>query len=116
MKTADQAKFHAQLTALRERVTGAVEEGAQAADTVELDQSKVGRLSRMDAMQSQEMAKASQRQRLATLHGIELAFKRLEQGSYGLCLNCDEAINPHRLTANPIAELCIGCAEHADNP
>jgi DnaK suppressor protein len=114
MKTADQAKFRDQLTALQDRVTSAAEEGAQAAGTVELDQSKVGRLSRMDAMQAQEMAKASQRQRLATLHGIELAFKRLEQGSYGYCLSCDEAINPRRLIANPIALLCIGCAEKGE--
>ena len=81
---------------------------------MELDQTKVGRLSRMDAMQSQAMAQAAQRQRLETLRRVELALARLERGEYGLCVDCDEPINPKRLEVDPAAERCIGCAEAAD--
>ena len=45
---------------------------------VELDQTKVGRLSRMDAMQSQAMAKETQRRRNADITRIDAAIKRIK--------------------------------------
>ena len=76
---------------------------------VELDQSKVGRLSRMDAMQAQAMAKASGQRREAMLRNIEVALKRIDDGDYGLCRSCDEPINPKRLEFDPTALRCIEC-------
>jgi DnaK suppressor protein len=51
------------LLKLREELESAAEAGDDSAAIVELDQSKVGRLSRMDAMQAQAMAKASNERR-----------------------------------------------------
>jgi DnaK suppressor protein len=45
--------------------------------TVELDQTKVGRLSRMDAMQSQQMALASERRRALQLQNISEPIENL---------------------------------------
>ena len=101
------------LEALRAELRSAAEEGADAAATVKLDQTKVGRLSRMDAMQAQAMAQAAQRQRMETLRRIELALKRLDKGDYGYCTACDEDIDPRRLEVDPAAELCITCAEQS---
>lgn len=78
--------------------------------TVELDQQSVGRLSRMDAMQQQAMAKAQERNRQLDLQRIEMAFRRIKDGDYGYCANCDEEIPAGRLKVDPMAERCINCA------
>ena len=46
---------------------------------------------------------------------VRSAIGRLDDGSYGICLECEEEIAPKRLKALPWAELCIGCQEKADN-
>jgi len=83
---------------------------ADARGTVTLDQSSVGRLSRMDAMQQQAMAQATERQRASELTRIENALKRLDAGDYGYCVECDEEIALKRLEIDPAATLCIKCA------
>ena len=45
---------------------------------------------------------------------LRSAIDRIDDGSYGMCLRCDEEIAPKRLKAIPWAELCIGCQEKAD--
>ena len=85
--------------------------GAEAAQPVELDQARVGRLSRMDAMQAQAMSVETGRRRREHLVEIEKALGRIETGDYGECLECGEVILPGRLEANPTATLCIACAE-----
>ena len=45
------------------------------------------------------------------LNQIQAALKRIEERTYGLCLDCEEAIPEKRLTANPYAQLCVSCAE-----
>lgn len=85
------------------------------AKTVELDQSRVGRLSRMDAMAGQAMSQESRRRREIQLRQIERALAKIEQRSYGECEECLEPINPQRLELNPAAPLCILCASAAEN-
>ena len=45
---------------------------------------------------------------------LRSAIERLDDGSYGVCLQCEEEIAPNRLKAIPWAELCIRCQEMAD--
>jgi DnaK suppressor protein len=97
------------LLKLREELQAMAATGEESAAVVELDQSKVGRLSRMDAMQAQAMAKASGQRREATLRNIEAALKRIDDGDYGLCRDCDEPINLKRLEFDPTALRCIDC-------
>ncbi len=103
--------FKAQLLALRRSLMDAETTGAEAEEPVELDQTRQGRLSRMDAMQAQAMSKATGEQRRLLLVEIERALQRIEDGSFGECFECGEPIAPGRLEANPTATLCIGCAE-----
>ena len=77
---------------------------------VELDQQSVGRLSRMDAMQTQAMAQEQQRRRNHDLVRIEAAFRRIEDDEYGYCLECGDAIVDKRLQIDPMATFCITCA------
>lgn len=78
--------------------------------TVMLDQSSVGRLSRIDQMQMQEMARAAERRREVDLQRIEAALRRIDKGDYGLCTVCDEPIAQKRLEADPAAPTCVRCA------
>lgn len=77
---------------------------------VMLDQSRVGRLSRMDALQVQAMAKAQERRRRAERQRIEAALERLADGTWGLCTECGETIAGARLDFDPTVALCIRCA------
>ncbi|NRD90992.1 molecular chaperone DnaK [Sphingopyxis sp. BSNA05] len=86
------------------------QEGASWRGPVELDQQSVGRLSRMDAMQQQEMAQAEARRRTSDLARIEIALNRVDDGEYGWCAECGEAIAYRRLEIDPAAHLCIACA------
>jgi len=86
----------------------------EATRTVELDQTRVGRLSRMDALQAQAMAKECDRRRLAALHRIDAALARMDSGEYGYCRRCEEPIATGRLQVDPAAILCIACASRAE--
>ena len=103
-----------QLRQMREAVlANAATTDAQAA-VVELDQSKVGRLSRMDAMQAQAMAQTAVNRRKQQLQRIEMALQRLEDNTFGLCPVCDECINSRRLELDPAVPTCIRCAERSE--
>jgi len=102
------------LLALRTELESTAETSDESAAVVELDQSKVGRLSRMDAMQAQAMAKASANRREMMLANITAALKRIDDGDYGLCNQCDEPINPKRLEFDPTAIHCIECASKVE--
>ncbi|MGI9294567.1 MAG: TraR/DksA family transcriptional regulator [Pseudomonadales bacterium] len=110
----DLQQIKLQLLELREALVSAQETGDQAAKTVELDQTKVGRLSRMDALQAQAMSQAGVERREAQLREISVALARMESGDYGFCAQCDEPIAVARLAANPASSLCLQCASAAE--
>lgn len=103
------------LLKLRAELQSVAESGDESADIVELDQAKVGRLSRMDALQAQAMAKASAQRRAHMLRRIEAALRRIDNDEYGFCEVCDEPINPKRLEFDPTVMLCIECATKAES-
>lgn len=84
--------------------------GADGQKIVELDQCAVGRLSRMDALQGQAMARATAARRAARRQRIAAAFARMDAGEFGYCVDCGEEIAPARLGLDPTVPTCIGCA------
>lgn len=78
---------------------------------VELDQNRIGRLSRMDAMQVQQMALEASRRRQHRLLKISGALHRIDSGEYGDCFICGEEIADQRLFADPANTRCIGCVD-----
>ena len=76
---------------------------------VQLDTS-IGRLSRMDAMQNQQMALDLRRRRENQLLRIENAFKRMDQGRYGICGKCRKPRDEARLEVFPDVVTCISCS------
>ncbi len=107
--------MRARLLALQAELTDQQETGRDAGKTVELDQTSVGRLSRMDALQGQAMSQESGRRRGLSLQKVAAALVRLDKGEYGDCLLCGEQIARPRLTFDPAATLCIECARNSEN-
>lgn len=104
-------KFRALLMLKAEELRVDLETGYQAEETVELDQTRIGRLTRMDALQSQAMSKAAGERRKEQLVEIARAIRRIDEGDYGRCLECDEEISEGRLEFDPAARFCIRCAK-----
>ncbi len=99
------------LLRLRSEIQALEEEFKETSQPVELDQTRVGRLSRMDAMQAQQMALESARRRQHQLTRIDGALRRIESGEYGCCYVCGEEIDARRLSVDPTTTRCMGCVE-----
>lgn len=95
---------------LRAGLTEHRRKSAESRQPVMLDQSSVGRISRVDAMQAQAMAIEAERRRGVEVKRIDGALMRLESGEYGECANCGEDIAPARLQFTPAVAVCIACA------
>src|ERR1700722_12517302 len=48
------------------------------------------------------------------LRNVRGALRRIDEGSFGVCLHCEEDISPKRLAAVPWTPFCIQCQEIAD--
>lgn len=77
---------------------------------VKLDQTSVGRLSRMDAIQNQSLTQGLQEREQRKAAMLIEALERLEAGTYGLCTGCGEGIRFERLLVFPEAFTCSRCA------
>ncbi|NKB21732.1 MAG: hypothetical protein GKS01_14670 [Alphaproteobacteria bacterium] len=101
------------LTARREELLAIIDVGEETKTDTDLDQQRIGRLSRMDAMQQQAMEDETGRRREKELHRIAAALDRLTSDDYGYCTACDEPIAAKRLENDPATPLCISCAQKA---
>jgi DnaK suppressor protein len=84
--------------------------GAEGRKTVELDQTSVGRLSRMDALQQQALAQETQRRRNLRRQRIRETLERIQQDEFGCCDQCGEEIAPKRLALDWTVRTCVRCA------
>jgi DnaK suppressor protein len=98
------------LLAKKQELADFLNNSADDAAPVELDQTQQGRLSRMDALQQQAMAAETQRRRQRAMQLLDAALTRLDEGEYGYCVNCGEAIEPERLALDPATPFCISHA------
>ena len=99
--------FKDRLLAMRREIHMLMETGDSETAPVKLDQTSVGRLSRMDAMQRQAMAQETERRRHNDLRKIEAALKRIEEGEYGYCVNSGDLIPRARLELDPAAATTV---------
>jgi DnaK suppressor protein len=96
---------------LRSELQEMEEASRETGKTVELDQARVGRLSRMDAMQAQQMSLEVARRRQQQVSKIEGALRRIEAGEFGYCYVCGEEIDVRRLSVDPTNTRCMECVE-----
>jgi DnaK suppressor protein len=111
MKQARIEQLRQQLLGLRSELQALEQASQEDTAPVELDQARVGRLSRMDAMQAQEMAQEAARRRQRQLLEIDGALRRMESGDFGYCFVCGEEIDVRRLEVDPTSTRCVSCAE-----
>lgn len=79
-------------------------------EKVELDQTRVGRLSRMDAMQAEAMDHAVKARRQHQQQRLKDALQRLDDDEFGYCTTCGELIAEARLELDPTLPTCVSCA------
>jgi len=106
----NQEKFRTLLLAKKEELVSLALADEDGRKPVTLDQTSVGRLSRMDALQSQAMSLEIDRRRRQELLRIDAAIARLDLGEYGYCIVCGDEIPEKRLTFDPSATTCVVCA------
>lgn len=110
MNELELTQFHRQLLAQQQTIEEQDQIAQDSQKTVELDQQSVGRLSRMDALQQQAMAKATQTRRGQQAKRIKAAILRIKDGEFGYCAGCGEEIPFKRLELDPTVASCIFCA------
>ena len=103
--------FEAKLVALRDALASTEDAETDAKRPVALDQSSVGRLSRMDAIQVQAMSAEAARRNDIKRQRVATALTRIANNAFGLCLECEEEIHPKRLEFDPTLLLCVECAD-----
>lgn len=95
----------------RSSINSALRSLDAAGEPVELDQACQGRVSRIDAISQQQMAKAGRTHLSIQLQRIAAALERHQAGRYGVCSRCEMDIGLRRLTADPATPFCMECAE-----
>ena len=106
----DRATVRARLAKQLEDLRGQLDLLRASSAPVSMDLS-IGRLSRMDAMQQQQMASASRRRAEVEITKMHAALQRLQDSSYGECALCGGDIGRRRLLARPAAPYCRHCEE-----
>lgn len=109
MKTKDKAALKAHLEEAMEELARHLPRLKEETRPIAPDDA-LGRLTRLDAMQSLEINQNTYRQAQSQLAGFKYALSRIDQPDFGLCEECDIPIPLGRLKAVPGASHCVNCA------
>lgn len=104
------AELRADIDALETSLSDQSKTTKSTRNIVELDQQAIGRLSRMDALQNQAMAKASEARRTQLGSKIQQVRALISDDEYGACQECGEDIPFGRLKLDPTITTCVTCA------
>ncbi len=107
----DKKALKKRLKQMRKDVEKLSETTIEARQPVKLDQSMVGRLSRMDALQYQAMQLETERRRTMEIQRIDSALQRVDEGEFGYCVSCGIEIEHKRLENDPMTPTCFDCAQ-----
>ena len=106
----DRRKMKSLLVKRREELLMLLDAGIENRTDNDLDQQRIGRLSRMDSIQQQAMEDETARRREKDLQRILAALDRIESDDYGYCTACGGIIAVKRLRNDPGTPMCINCA------
>lgn len=102
-------ELRGELERARARLARSRRTSRDAARPVALDQTAVGRVSRIDAIQNQSMTRGLQERDQARAAQIDEALRRMDAGAYGRCAGCGSPIPYERLLVFPEAQACAAC-------
>jgi DnaK suppressor protein len=108
LAAAEADELYRDLVALRDELARVLDESRDAAKPVDLDE-PIGRISRIDAIQQQKMARAIRDGLALRAKQVRAALERFESGAYGTCASCEENVGYARLKARPETPFCIAC-------
>jgi len=109
MKQGNNNRYEKKLLILRSEIEEYLRKSADSAAAVEPDKG-LGQLSRMEAMQDQQMVLELRRRKKRQLFDVLNALKRIEQSNFGVCIFCGKEISLERLDAFPEVQTCVFCA------
>ena len=110
VKKSDLIKFKTNLLNLKRQILEIEIASGGSKKPVALDQSSVGRVTRIDAIQQQQMAVESSRRRTETMLKIEAALRRIQSDEFGICVKCGDYIATARLDIDPTFVKCVNCS------
>lgn len=113
LTAAQQAQLQTKLLALKEELELLLVESSASSKAVGLDQ-PIGRLSRMDALQQQAMAKSNRAGHQQRLTLIDAALLEIKRKRYGECRRCEEPIGYSRLNVRPESPFCLDCQKRSE--
>lgn len=105
---AQRKELQADLLSLLGELKGIVDGLAEGTKPVEPD-SAIGRITRVDAIQMQQMAQANRRMSMRRLQQVQASLQRAAVDTYGECAECGDDIGYPRLKARPEAPFCLHC-------
>lgn len=111
LKAAQLAELGEELKRQLEKLERSMKVTDEALRPVELDQTAVGRLSRMDSLQNQGLTQNLREREQVKLALLREAMERMEAGSYGVCTGCGAEIPFERLYVFPEAPECAACGD-----
>lgn len=110
---AQRSELYRLLLALQDELKVSLQQGSSSRQIVDLDQ-PIGRLSRMDALQQQAMAKANSVGLEKRLQLVDSALRAFDSGTYGECRRCEEPIDYQRLKVHPETPFCLDCQKQIE--
>lgn len=75
----------------------------------------IGRLTRMEAINSKSINEAALNKSKYTLAQLERSLTKIDNPDFGLCRECEEPIPFARFMAVPETDLCVQCAQHVNS-
>lgn len=97
------------LLTLEKELIEAISNAKESSKPVTLDQQATGRVSRIDAIQQQQMSLAALKRQEQQLALVRQALSKVDTESFGLCIKCEEPISEERLIARPESPICKAC-------
>lgn len=107
-------ELRAELEGSKSQLEQQLQDAESATGVVTLDQTAVGRVSRIDALQQQSMAVSTRVKAEKSLRRVIAALRRIANDDYGYCGQCDELIEYKRLRVQPEASHCLKCQDLVD--
>ena len=109
MDTAEHEALRQQLEERRQALRDLLSGSDESTERVEIDNACQSLLSRVEAQQGREMARAVRARWERELARVEGALRRMERGEYGDCFVCGEPIPLRRLESDPSVTRCVEC-------
>ena len=114
LDAATQAAYAERLRARETETLAQMQMNAKSAQPPSLDE-EIGRLTRMDALQQQQMALHAGRRLEVQLSRIRGALMRIDERTFGACAMCGARVPPRRLELVPETPFCLPCLENIES-